>query len=71
MPAVTHHVVPARIEDSRAWLAQASAVEPLFGPRVDNPGFQAALKKYIARGMAICLRSREGLPGTPLAGGLP
>ncbi len=66
----TWRVVVADEEDFQAWLRLAAEVEGLFGPLVDDPGFQRALHKNIARGTALCVRAGDGPPGTPLLGGL-
>lgn len=63
-------IVVAQREDILGWLALAAEVEPLFGPLVDDPGFQQALARCIARGTAFCVREGDGPPGAPLLGGL-
>jgi GNAT superfamily N-acetyltransferase len=64
-------VVCATPEDIPAWLHLAAEVEALFnGPMVRDPGFYAALERYIARGTAFCVRAEDGPPGWPLLGGL-
>jgi ribosomal protein S18 acetylase RimI-like enzyme len=65
-----NEVVIAQPEDFPAWLVLAEEVEPLFGPMVNEPSFQRALHKNIARGTALCVRENNGLPGAPLLGGL-
>ncbi|WP_404868504.1 GNAT family N-acetyltransferase [Kitasatospora griseola] len=56
--------------DIHAWMSLAAEVEDLFGPLVDDPGFQAALMRNIERGTALCVRAAEGRAGSALAGGL-
>lgn len=63
-------VVVADEKDVVAWLDLAAEVEPLFGPMVDDPHFHQALYRNIGRGSAYCVREGDGLPGTPLLGGL-
>ena len=68
-------VVTAQPQDIPAWLVLAAEVEPLFGPMVDDPGFLRALCKNVERGTAFCVRAApdkagDGLPGSPLMGGL-
>lgn len=63
-------VTVAGDEDFSPWLALAAEVEPLFGPMIGDPEFHRALKKNIARRTAFCVRERDGLPGSPLMGGL-
>jgi GNAT superfamily N-acetyltransferase len=63
-------VITADLHDIPAWLALAAQVEPLFGPHIADPGFNAALRRNIARGTAFCIRRDAGPPGAPLLGGL-
>ncbi|MEU9047373.1 MULTISPECIES: GNAT family N-acetyltransferase [unclassified Kitasatospora] len=63
-------IVTAVRADIPSWLALAAEVEDLFGPLVDDPGFQAALVRNIERGTALCVRAAEGHAGPALAGGL-
>ena len=56
--------------DIPRWLELAAEVEFLFGPMVDQPNFQAALRKNIDRDSAYCVREQDGSPGTALMGGL-
>ncbi len=64
------HVVMAQLEDIPAWLQLAEEVEPLFGPMLNAPGFQRALRKNVDRWTAFCIRENAGPPGVPLLGGL-
>jgi ribosomal protein S18 acetylase RimI-like enzyme len=64
------YVVLAQPGDIPAWLDLVAQVEPLFGPMVADPGFQAALERNIARQTAFCVREQDGAPGRPLMGGL-
>lgn len=64
------HVDCARLEDIPAWLDLACQVEPLFGPMLEDPGFNRALRKNIDRGTAYCVHEDDGPPGSPLKGGL-
>ena len=58
-------------EDIRGWLRLAIDMEKIFGcPLADDPGFNKALRKNIARGTAFCIREGDGGPGTELMGGL-
>jgi len=43
-------------KDAPAWLDLAREVESLFGPMVDDPGFQAALNGAISGGTALSAR---------------
>jgi GNAT superfamily N-acetyltransferase len=61
-------VVCAEQTDIPAWLALAAEVEPLFGPMVEEPGFMRALRRNIARGTALCVRTAHGPPGGGAAG---
>ncbi len=63
-------VVVAQPEDIPAWLVLAAEVESLFGPLVNEPSFQRALYKNVARGSAYCVREGDGPAGMPLCGGL-
>jgi GNAT superfamily N-acetyltransferase len=63
-------VQQAEYRDIRNWLDLAAEVERLFGTMLDEPGFYQALLTNIARGTAFCMREGDGLPGTPLMGGL-
>ena len=56
--------------DIPSWLELASEVEFLFGPMVDQPDFQSALRKNIDRGSAYCVREQDRSAGAPLMGGL-
>lgn len=56
--------------DIPSWLSLAAEVEELFGPLVDDPGFQSALVRNIDRGTALCARAAGGHAGSALAGGL-
>ena len=56
--------------DIPEWLALASQVEFLFGPMVDQPDFQSALRKNIDRESAYCVREQDQPAGAPLIGGL-
>ena len=56
--------------DIPGWLELASEVEFLFGPMVDQPDFQNALRKNIDRESAYCVREQNRLAGAPLMGGL-
>jgi ribosomal protein S18 acetylase RimI-like enzyme len=67
---ITMFVATAVEKDIPGWLRLAAEVEPLFGPMVNEPGFQRALYKNIARGTAFCIRENNGEPGAPLMGGL-
>ncbi len=63
-------IVTAVRADILPWMSLAAEVEELFGPLVDDPGFQAALMRNIERGTALCVRAGEGRAGSALAGGL-
>ncbi|MEY9948359.1 GNAT family N-acetyltransferase [Kitasatospora sp. GAS1066B] len=63
-------IVTAVHADIPSWMSLAAEVEELFGPLVDDPGFQAALVRNIERGTALCVRAAEGRAGSALAGGL-
>jgi GNAT superfamily N-acetyltransferase len=63
-------VVVAQPEDIPAWLDLAAEVEPLFGPMVNDPGFNRALHRNVARRTAFCVREAGGPPGVPLLGAL-
>lgn len=63
-------VQKATKDDFQNWLKLASEVEHLFGPMVDNRLFHDSLMKCIAEGRALCVRERNGKPGSPLIGGL-
>ncbi len=65
-----NHIVIAQLEDIPAWFTLAKKVEHLFGPMVNEPSFQRALKKNIERGTAFCVRDGDGPPRVPLLGGL-
>ena len=54
--------------DEQPWLALAAEVEPLFGPLVADPHFQAALRNNIARGTAWCARADAAGPGALIGG---
>ena len=56
--------------DISNWLELASQVEFLFGPMVDQPDFQRALRKNIDRESAYCVREQDRSAGAPLMGGL-
>ena len=56
--------------DIPSWLELASQVEFLFGPMVDQPDFQNALRKNIDRESAYCIREQDRSAGAPLMGGL-
>ena len=56
--------------DVPGWLELALEVEFLFGPIVDQPDFQNALRKNIDRGSAYCVREQDRSAGAPLMGGL-
>ena len=56
--------------DIPSWLELASQVEFLFGPMVDQPDFQSALRKNIDRESAYCVREQDQSAGAPLMGGL-
>ena len=56
--------------DIPSWLELASQVEFLFGPMVDQPDFQNALRKNIDRESAYCVREQDRSAGAPLLGGL-
>ena len=56
--------------DIPGWLELASEVEFLFGPMVDQPDFQSALRKNIDRESAYCVREQNRSAGAPLMGGL-
>ena len=56
--------------DIPSWLELASQVEFLFGPMVDQPDFQSALRKNIDRKSAYCVREQDQSAGAPLMGGL-
>ena len=56
--------------DIPSWLELASEVEFLFGPMVDQPDFQSALRKNIDRKSAYCIREQDQLARAPLMGGL-
>ncbi len=56
--------------DIPGWLDLASQVEFLFGPMVDQPAFQNALRKNIDRESAYCVREQDRSAGAPLMGGL-
>ena len=56
--------------DIPSWLELASQVEFLFGPMVDQPDFQNALRKNIDRESAYCVREQNLSAGAPLMGGL-
>jgi GNAT superfamily N-acetyltransferase len=64
------HIAIAQPEDQLAWLELARQVEPLFGPMVNEPGFQRAIENNIARGTACCVRAADGPPGSAITGGL-
>jgi GNAT superfamily N-acetyltransferase len=56
--------------DFGPWLELAAELEPLFGPMADDPVFQRALLRNIARGTAFCVRERGASPGVRLLAGL-
>ncbi len=56
--------------DVTPWLALARELEPLFGAMADDPVFQRALLRNIARQTAFCVRAHNGAPGACLWGGL-
>lgn len=60
----------AAFADIPGWLRLAQEVEPLFGPMVDDPGFQRALRRNIERRSAFCVRQGDGPAGALLLGGL-
>jgi ribosomal protein S18 acetylase RimI-like enzyme len=64
---IVERALPA---DIPAWRLLAAEVEPLFGPMVGRPEFEAALARTIERGQALCVRAGAGQPGAPLLGGL-
>lgn len=64
---VVEQALPA---DLPAWRLLAAEVEPLFGPMVGQPEFEAALARKVERGLALCVREGGGLPGARLLGGL-
>lgn len=49
-------------EDMPGWLALAREVEPLFGPMVDDPGFQVALERAIRENRAFLVRNEIPAP---------
>ncbi len=63
-------VAVAEPGDIPAWLELTREVEPLFGPMVNDPNFQAVLQRNIGRGTAFCVREANGPVGAPLLGGL-
>ncbi|MEU9074381.1 GNAT family N-acetyltransferase [Kitasatospora sp. NPDC048538] len=63
-------IVTAVRADIPSWMSLAAGVEELFGPLVDDPGFEAALVRNVERGTALCVRAAEGRPGSALVGGL-
>jgi GNAT superfamily N-acetyltransferase len=73
MGNVAQRTIEARVAeraDFGPWLELAVEVEPLFGPMVQDPVFQRALLRNIARGTAFCIRENEGHPGSRLVAGL-
>jgi len=63
-------VQAASLEDTASWLKLAAEVEPLFGPMVNEPSFQEALRQAIMGGQALCIRDPDGMPGSLLCGGV-
>ncbi|OPG15394.1 hypothetical protein B2M26_11945 [Ferroacidibacillus organovorans] len=63
-------VVHATMDDITEWLKLASEVEYLFGSMVSDPNFVKGLEKNIGRSSAYCVRLNDGLPGSPILGGL-
>jgi GNAT superfamily N-acetyltransferase len=45
--------------DMHSWLELAKEVEPLFGPMVEDRGFQDGLKAVIAEKRAYCIRENS------------
>lgn len=66
----TLRVQRAERADVPPWLALARELEPLFGAMADDPVFQRALLRNVARHTAFCIRADDGPPGSPLWGGL-
>lgn len=60
----------ATADDIPAWRILAAEVEPLFGPMVGRPEFEAALARKIAQSQALCVRADGGSAGAALLGGL-
>lgn len=63
-------VVIATAADLPAWRRLAREVEPLFGPMVGQPDFEAALVRKVERGYALCVREDNADAGANLLGGL-
>ena len=60
----------AQPEDVEPWLRLAAQVEHLFGPMVNEPGFQSALTRNVERGSAFCVRESDGPAGVALCAGV-
>lgn len=63
-------VQEATAEDFVGWIRLAQEVEPLFGPMVADPGFQAGLRQAIADRNAFCVRLIGWEDGLTLPGGI-
>jgi ribosomal protein S18 acetylase RimI-like enzyme len=63
-------VATATYRDVARWLDLAAEVEPLFGSMLDDPEIYRVLLRGIERQTAFCVREEDGVPGTPLLGGL-